>query len=131
MDKTKELVKMVVALGNSRKEHILFMSVVCFNKSKHSNEEIYFNVSKLEEALFRKLEASFLYFDRDENNERIYRKDKKRYVVEPMALIFNEDNYYLICFSATYDGVTHYRVDCMMKCRSRRSLYLRVRSYRR
>lgn len=30
-----------------------------------------------------------------------------------MALIFNEDNYYLMCFSSKYDGITNYRVDQM------------------
>lgn len=54
-----------------------------------------------------------MYFGRDENNGRVYRKDKSRYVLEPMALIFNEDNYYLMYFSAKYDGVTDYRVDRM------------------
>lgn len=96
-----------------QKEHILSISVVCFNKRKHSNEEIYANVGMLEDALSKRKKASFVYFDRDENGERIYREERKRYVVEPMALIFNEDNYYLMCFSSKYDGVTNYRVDRM------------------
>jgi len=113
VDKTQELVEMVASLGESRKKHILSTSVVCFNKRKHNNEEIYTNVTVLEEALSRRKKASFVYFDKDENNERVYRKEKKRYVVEPMALIFNEDNYYLMCFSSKYDGITNYRVDRM------------------
>ena len=113
MDKTQELVERVASLGNSRKKYIITTNVVCFNKSKHDNSEIYTNVTVLEEALSQKKKASFIYFDKNENNERVYRKDKDRYVVERMALIFNEDNYYLMCFSTKYDGITNYRVDRM------------------
>ena len=112
-EKTDELIMKVAELNMEQKEHILSNSVVCFNKRKHSNEEIYINVGRLEDALAQRKQASFVYFDRDENGERVYRKDRKRYVVEPMALIFNEDNYYLMCFSSKYDGVTNYRVDRM------------------
>lgn len=112
-EKTDELITKVAELDLEQRDHILSTSVVCFNKRKHTNEEIYANVGVLEEALSQRVKASFTYFDRNENGERIYRKDRQRYVVEPMALIFNEDNYYLMCFSPKYDGITNYRVDRM------------------
>ena len=112
-EKTDDLVYKVAGLDSDQKERILATSVVCFNKRKHSNEEIYSNVGTLEEAISQRKRASFLYFDRNENGERVYRKEKQRYVVEPMALVFNEDNYYLMCFSSKYDAVTNYRVDRM------------------
>lgn len=30
-----------------------------------------------------------------------------------MALIYNEDNYYLMCFSSKYESIANYRVDRM------------------
>ena len=111
--KTDELIKKIAELDADQKDHILSTSVVCFNSRKHSNEEIYENVGKLEEALSKKCKASFIYFDRDENGKRVYRKDKNRYIVEPMALIYNEDNYYLMCWSEKYNDVVNYRVDRM------------------
>ena len=116
-DKSQELIEMIAALGDGRKENILTTSLVCFNKSKHNNAEIYANVTTLEEALASKKKASFVYFDKNENNERVYRKGKKRYVVEPMALIYNEDNFYLMCFSAKYNGIENYKVDHMDEVR--------------
>lgn len=112
-EKTDDLVQRIAAMGGSRKRDILKSNIVCFNTRKHTNEGIYSNVETLEKALQAKTKASFFYFDRNEKGERVYRKDKKRYVVEPMALIFNEDNYYLMCFSSKYDGITNYRVDRM------------------
>lgn len=45
--------------------------------------------------------------------EHVYRKNKKQYIAEPMALIMNNNNYYLMCFSSKYDGITNYRLDRM------------------
>lgn len=112
-EKTDDLVKRIAAIGGTRQLEILKSNTVCFNTRKHTNEGIYSNVEVLEKALNAKTKASFYYFDKDEKGERIYRKNKKRYVVEPMALIFNEDNYYLMCFSTKYDGITNYRLDRM------------------
>ena len=110
---TKEFTDKIADLGGSRKGEILKENIVCFNTTKHTNEEIYQNVSALEKALTGKKQASFYYFDRNEDGEKVYRKEKKRYVVEPMALIFNDDNYYLMTWNAKYKGITNYRVDRM------------------
>ena len=110
---TREFISKIADLGGSRKSEILKENVVCFNTTKHTNESIYQNVSELEKALTGKKQASFYYFDRNEDGEKVYRKEKKRYVVEPMALIFNDDNYYLMTWNAKYEGITNYRVDRM------------------
>ena len=112
-NKTDDLVYRIAGMGGSRKADILKSNIVCFNTRKHTNEDIYKNVEVLETALQAKTQASFYYFDRNEKGERVYRKKKKRYIVEPMALIFHEDNYYLMCFSSKYNGITNYRVDRM------------------
>ena len=61
----------------------------------------------------KKKKASFYYFDLDETGERVYRKNKERYIVDPVALVFHEDNYYLMCYSAKYNDIVNYRVDRM------------------
>lgn len=56
---------------------------------------------------------SFYYFDLNEKKKRVYRKDMKRYVEDPVALLFNEDNYYLVTYSRKHEKSLHYRVDRM------------------
>ena len=56
---------------------------------------------------------SFYYFDLDGKRNRVYRKEKKRYITDPVALVFSEDNYYLVAYSQKYQGCTNYRVDRM------------------
>ena len=116
--KTEELTKKVAALGGPFKSKLLKENMVCFNTCKHTNESVYYNVDRIEEAIIGKKKINFHYFHLNEKAEREYVKDaggeKKLYTVEPVALIFNEDNYYLMAHSSKYPGKTaNYRIDRM------------------
>ena len=111
--KSQELIDKIATLAGSHRAEVLKRNMVCFNTRKHSNERILYNVDALEEAILRKKKVIFYYFDLDENGNRIYRLNGHHYVVEPIALVFNEDNYYLTCYSARHDSTSNYRVDRM------------------
>lgn len=111
--KTGELIDKIAALGGSHKADILKSNMVCFNTRKHSNESIYYNVGFLEDAIQQQKKVIFYYYDLNENGEKVYRREHHHYVVEPIALVFNDDNYYLMVYSAKHDGTANYRVDRM------------------
>ena len=111
--KSEELITKIAALAGSHRGEVLKRNMVCFNTRKHSNEKILYSIDTLEEAILTQKKVVFLYFALNENGERIYRRDGHHYVVEPIALVFNEDNYYLTCYSARHDGTSNYRVDRM------------------
>ena len=111
--KTAELIAKIADLGGSHRADILKSNMVCFNTRKHSNESIYYNVGFLEDALHQQKKVIFRYYDLNENGEKVYRRDGHRYVVEPVALVFNEDNYYMICYSSRHDNTANYRIDRM------------------
>lgn len=111
--KTAELIDKIAELGGTHKADILKSNMVCFNTRKHSNESIYYNVGYLEDAIQQNKKVIFYYFDLNENGEKIYRNGHHHYVVEPIALIFNEDNYYLMVYSSRHNGTANYRVDRM------------------
>ena len=52
-------------------------------------------------------------FDLDENGQKVYRRDGHHYVVEPIVLVFNEDNYYVMTYSSRHESTATYRVDRM------------------
>lgn len=111
--KTAELIDKIAALGGSHKADILKCNMVCFNTRKHSNESIYYNVGFLEDAIQQQKKVIFYYYDLNENGEKVYRREHHHYVVEPIALVFNDDNYYLMVYSAKHDSTANYRVDRM------------------
>ncbi len=111
--KTEELVEKVANLASSHKKELLKNNIVRFNTRKHSNEAVFENVNTLEEAVRKKRMASFCYFDLNEKKERVYRKNGERYEVEPLALIYHEDFYYLVTYNNKYENLVTYRIDRM------------------
>lgn len=116
--KTAELVEKVAAIGGSHQAELLKKNMVCFNTRKHTNEAIFYTVDSIEDAIIRRKKIKFNYFHLDEKAERVYvttgNGSKKQYCVEPVALIFNEDNYYLMAYSSRHpEGTANYRVDRM------------------
>lgn len=55
----------------------------------------------------------FVYFDYDEKNKKVYRKNGGRYIVNPAFMVWNKDNYYLLCFSNGHNNLVTYRLDKM------------------
>ena len=111
--KSAELIDKIAALGGSHQADILQSNLVCFNTRKHSNETIYYSVGYLEDAIQQQNKVLFRYFDLDEHGEKVYRREGHRYVVEPVALVFHEDNYYIVAYSAKHDSTANYRIDRM------------------
>ena len=109
--KTKELTDKVAGLAGSHMAAALTGNLVTFNTRKHTNEAIYYTVDTLQRALQQKLKASFQYFDLDENGNRVLRKKSERYVVNPVGLVYHEDNYYLVTYHETHEATVNYRVD--------------------
>lgn len=113
--KTAELIDKVAALGGSHKADILKSNMVCFNTRKHHNEMIYYAVDTLAKAIQQNKQAIFYYYDLDENGQKHYRRDGHHYKTEPVALVFYEDNYYLISYFPAKQCTVNYRLDRMEK----------------
>ncbi|HRU98040.1 MAG TPA: transcriptional regulator [Ruminococcus sp.] len=112
-EQTAEIVSKLAALGGSRKSELLNGNLIHFNSKKHNNCDLYETITTIENAIQRKLRISFYYFDLDEHAERVYRHNKKLYMVDPAVLIHNHDNYYLRCYNPEYDEMRNYRIDRM------------------
>lgn len=111
--KSEELIDKISALAGTHRAEVLKRNMVCFNTRKHSNERVFYNVDVLEEAILTNQKVIFLYYDLNEKHEKVYRRDGHHYVVEPIALVFNEDNYYLMVYSSRHDNTGTYRIDRM------------------
>lgn len=112
--KTAELTDKIAALGGSYRADILKKNIVEFNTTKHNNEHIYYSVNAIEDAILAGKKISFQYFDLNESHERVFRKNGEKYLVNPVAMVFSNDNYYLICYHDNHDGITTYRIDRML-----------------
>ncbi|MBQ8546044.1 MAG: WYL domain-containing protein [Clostridia bacterium] len=112
-EKTNELVNKIASLSGEKKAEVLKSNTVAFNTVKSTNERIYYSVNEIITAIESKKKIEFYYFNYDASHQRVYRKDKKKYVVNPYATIFSNDSYYLLCYHDNHEGMTHYRIDRM------------------
>ena len=103
--------KIAELLGVSQAEQLT--ESLAIDENKHSNERIYYSIDELTSALLNKKQVSFVYFDYGQNMEKLYRKDKERYIVNPLGLVYSGENFYLVCFHDKYKDVANYRIDRM------------------
>ena len=108
-----ELIDKIAALGGSYRSEVLQGNRIAFNTRKHSNKDILRIVDVINKAITEHRKISFYYFDLNENKEKVYRKNKRRYKESPAALVFNDDNYYVVCYSSKHRKQLNYRVDRM------------------
>ena len=88
-------------------------NIIFLEAKKYGNSSIIYNIDAIETAIKQKKKVSFVYFHLDENKNKVYNKDKKRYIFNPLSLIWSKDNYYLLCYDDRHDGTSRYRIDKM------------------
>ena len=111
--KSLELIRKLESLVSKYDAGKLQRQVFIQNRIKSMNESIYYNVDALHEAIAEGKKISFKYFDYNVQKKQVFRREGAAYTVSPAALTWNEENYYLIAYSAERKGITHFRVDRM------------------
>lgn len=87
--------------------------IVSLDRGRKGNSSFIYNVDAIDRAINDNKQISFLYFDYDEKHKKVYRKSGNRYTVSPAFMVWNKDNYYLLCFSKGHDDMVTYRLDKM------------------
>ena len=112
--KTRELIGKLEHLTSKAEAKQLQRQVVVAERNKTQNENIYYNVDQLYNAMAAGVQISFQYFEWSLKKEMILRKDGAKYMVSPWLLMWEDENYYLIAFDAQAGIMKHYRVDKMI-----------------
>jgi len=111
--KSEELISKLSALTSEAQAGQLERQVYLSGRPKAVNESLYYNVDAVHSAINAERQIQFRYFDYNIRKRRVYRKNGGTYQCTPVALCWNDDQYYLIAYSAKHDGLAHYRVDRM------------------
>lgn len=111
--KSIHLISKIEKLSSKGNAKQLRRQVFVSGRIKNLNEQIYYNVDKIHEAIAHNKQISFLYFEWTVDKKKKYRKDGERYLESPIALTWDDENYYLITYKDKYSSYTHYRVDKM------------------
>ena len=109
----KALVERLSGLLCSYQAENISKHIISFEKSRKGGRSLIYSVDAIDRAINENKKVSFLYFDYDERHGKVYRKGGKRYIVSPAVMVWNKDNYYLLCFSDGHDDIVTYRLDKM------------------
>lgn len=111
--KSMELISKIEKLASREDAKKLHRQVFVTNRVKTVNEQIYYNVDKIHDAIAQNRQITFRYFNLDVNKQKAYRKEGALYTESPVALTWDDENYYMITYKAKYGHFVHYRVDKM------------------
>ena len=103
--------KIAELLGNVQADKV--KDLLTENECEYGNEANYYSIDTITTALIEKHKLSFLYFDIGSKGERIYRKGKERYEVNPLGMVYSGECFYLVCFHDKYGNPASYRIDKM------------------
>ena len=111
--KTLSLIKKLENLASVYDAQLLERQVYVRGRVKSMNESVYYNVDEISGAISRDRAIRFKYFEFTIAGERRYRHEGAWYLVSPFALIWDDENYYLLAWDASAARLKHYRVDKM------------------
>ena len=112
-DKTEKLLDKLMNLVSIHQRNSLRGQVIVSNRAKNLNERILYNVSNIHQAIEENVQIEFRYFDYTIHKLRAYRKRGKEYYISPWALIYTDDNYYLLGYDPEKKEIRPFRVDRM------------------
>ena len=124
--KSNELIKKLQTLTSRHTAQLFKRSVYIENRAKSYNETIYYTLNSIHEAINKNKKITFKYTEYGLDKKKRLRHGGELYEVSPYYLIWDNDNYYLICYSDKHERVVKYRPDRMIDVKvaatSRRAL---------
>ncbi|MCI5857996.1 MAG: WYL domain-containing protein [Agathobacter sp.] len=112
--KSRELIKKLERQVSRNDATALQRQVVVADRNKTANENIYYSVDVIYEAIAKNVRVRYQYFDWDVNKQMKLRKEGTYYEVSPWLLTWDDENYYLVAYDETAGIMKHYRVDKML-----------------
>ena len=108
--KTENLVGKLEELASCHEAKKLGGRVCIENRSKSKNESVYYIIEDLNRAINEKRAIEVVYKKNIVGKTGLEFKEKTM-VINPYALLWDNDHYYLIGNNAKYDNLTHLRID--------------------
>ena len=109
--KTEGLVNRLASMAGEKQAEKLKQNFICYDTVKKDSKYIFYYIDEIERAIAQGNKISFCYCYLTYKAERKYRKDGQRYIVNPLALVFSRENYYVVCYDNNHKGCANYRID--------------------
>lgn len=113
--KSIELGEKLAKLASENQRQQLIRHIHATNRVKSDNQEIFYIVDEVNEAINNKKKITFKYSEYDRNKKKVLRNYGEDYELSPYALFWNEDFYYVVGWSDKHGNVSVFRTDRLQK----------------
>ena len=113
--KSEELIAKLLTLTNDHHAAKLRRHIYALDRVKSDNENGYYIVDALNEAIDKKRKVKFYYTDFDVNKKRYITNEGNPYTLSPYALIWDGDYYYVRGFCDDRNALRTFRVDRILR----------------
>ena len=108
--KSRDLIRKLEQIAGKNDAGKLQRQVYVAGRIKTENESIYYNIDAIHRAIQENRQITFVYLDWNLQKELVPRPGGDK-CVSPWALIWRDENYYLVAYDAKAQIMKHYRVD--------------------
>ncbi len=113
--KSDALIAKLSAIAGEYQAQSLSAHIFTSSQVKADNDFIYYIVDVITRAIDEKKKIQFQYFDFAANKRKVLRNNGEIYINSPYALLWHEDNYYLLGYSDKHSRLVTFRVDRISK----------------
>ncbi len=112
---SREIIRKLNRLCSTHEAVQLQRSVILTNRVKNIESQMASNVDTINRAIAEGKQITYKYFDYTAQKRKVYRGGGEPYVRSPYALVYSDENYYMLAYDAARDQIRPYRVDRMEK----------------
>ena len=109
--KSKALIRKLGVFIEPQQKQLLKRQLYIDHRAKATNESVILIVDHLYTAIIERKKVIFQYFDYTPEKKKVHRHNGRLYTVSPYAMLWNNDQYYMVGYSEERKLVATYRVD--------------------
>ena len=109
--KSRELARKLCALSSKHQRKMLKRNTNAIGRIKPSDEGIYGTVDCINDAINRRKKIAFQYIEFSSELAPVLKNDGEIYQLSPYAMVWNDDNYYVVGWSEKHGNVSAFRMD--------------------
>ena len=114
-EQSRKLIAKLEVFAGARRKAELSRAVVVEDRVKTVNRASLYSIDCIHAAINGSSRLSFTYFDYGADKKQVLRHGGAPYDVAPKALLWSDDNYYLVAYDEAEGVIKNFRVDKMLK----------------
>ncbi len=111
--KSRDIISKLEIFAGKHRSRELARQVYVEDRVKTMSNSAIYNVDSIHSAINGNRSISFRYFEYTADKKRVYRHGGARYEASPIALLWNDENYYLVAYDEREKINKNFRVDKM------------------